>query len=252
RHQLALLRASDVVFAQTPIEVEFLTRIGVAPQRIVLAGVGVEPSEVTGGDAQRFRQLLGTDAPIVLALGTQTADKGTLHLIAAMQTLWAAGSGAHLALVGTAMREVKQALDALPASVRVHTHLLGSVSDETKRDALAACALLALPSRTDSFGIVLLEAWLNTKPVVGARAGGIPAIIDDGCDGLLVPFGDVPALADAIQQLLNNETLRAAFGQAGRAKTLAHYTWDTIYPVIRETYERFDTSRVPARGTYNG
>ncbi|MFN8515884.1 MAG: glycosyltransferase [Chloroflexia bacterium] len=58
---------------------------------------------------------------------------------------------------------------------------------------LAAASIFALPSRTDSFGITFLEAWCNGVPVIGARAGSIPDVIDDGEDELLVPFGDVPA-----------------------------------------------------------
>src|SRR3712207_7592070 len=54
---------------------------------------------------------------------------------------------------------------------------------EDKRDLNAAGQVFCMPSRTDSFGIVYLEAWLNGVPVIGANAGGVPEVISDGVDG---------------------------------------------------------------------
>lgn len=242
RQQVELLRTSSVIFAQTSIEVDYLAGAGISPERIVLAGAGVAPDEVTGGSEERFRESAGIQSPFVLALGTHSADKGTLVLIEAMQRIWERKFEASLVLAGSVQPEVTRALHVLPAACRARIHQLGAIDDQSRRDALAACALLALPSRSDSFGIVLLEAWLNDKPVIGARAGGLPAVIDEGRDGLLTPFGDAPALADALAQLLGNARLRSEFGRTGRAKVLARYTWDTIYPRIREAYERFGTA----------
>ena len=77
-----------------------------------------------------------------------------------------------------------------------------------------------MPSRTDSFGIVYLEAWLNGVPVIGARAGGVPEVITDGVDGYLVDFGDVAALANRIELLLRRPEAARAMGEAGRRKVL--------------------------------
>jgi len=115
--------------------------------------------------------------------------------------------------------------------------VLGFISEEDKRDLLAACDVLVLPSRTDSFGIVFLEAWLYGKPVIGARAGGIPCVINDGEDGLLVPFGDTAALAKGIGLLLADRTLAARLGENGRRKTLGEMTWASKYALVREVYE---------------
>ncbi|MBI5878452.1 MAG: glycosyltransferase family 4 protein [Chloroflexi bacterium] len=238
RHQAALLKASAAVIALTELEAGFWADAGIPRERLVVAGAGADPAAVTGGDVRRFRALIGTDEPIVLALGTQTGDKGTLHLIGAMQRLWERGAEARLVLAGQAMPDVTQVLARASSTVRCGTHLLGPVDDETKRDALAACSLLALPSRTDSFGIVLLEAWLNRKPVIGARAGALPSVITEGQDGLLVEWGDGAALAAAVERLLGDGPLRMRLGQAGRDKVLARFTWDAIYPLVRDTYER--------------
>jgi glycosyltransferase involved in cell wall biosynthesis len=82
-----------------------------------------------------------------------------------------------------------------------------------------------------------LEAWCYGLPVVGARAGGVPDVIDDGRDGILVPFGDVPALAAAVGGLLRDCETARRMGAAGRAKVLRELTWEQVYVRARAVYE---------------
>jgi glycosyltransferase involved in cell wall biosynthesis len=124
---------------------------------------------------------------------------------------------------------------------------VGVVRGQEKLDLLAATDVLALPSRIDSFGIVYLEAWAYRKPVIGARAGGVPDVIDAGRDGLLVPFGDVGALSDAIRKLVEHPDLAQTMGERGRAKVESRYTWDQIYARLQVLYQRV-RSRSDASG----
>ncbi len=93
-----------------------------------------------------------------------------------------------------------------------------------------------MPSRTDSFGIVYLEAWLYRKPVIGAQAWGIGDVIEDGCDGLLVPFGDVPALSEAIAYLLEHPAVRTEMGARGEHKVYQSHTWSIKHAAVRDLY----------------
>ena len=110
------------------------------------------------------------------------------------------------------------------------------MSEETKRDLLAAADLFAMPSRTDSFGIVYLEAWLYGVPVIGARVWGVSDVIHDGEDGLLVPFGDVPALAAAIEKLLDQPQMREEMGARGQRRVYAEYMWSQRHALISQLY----------------
>lgn len=226
--QLDILHRSVAVFTMTARETAFLQAHGVPADRCTITGAGVTPADVTGGDAARFRATQGIDGQIVLQIGAMARDKGTLTTIAAMQTLWAAGSTATLVLIGAPLEHFSHAYAALPAADQARIRLLAHASDTDKRDALAAATLLTLPSRTDSFGIVFLEAWCNGLPVIGAAAGGIPDVINAGVDGVLVPFDDVPALAEAIDQLLTDPVRARSYAAAGAAKVRDHYTWDAI------------------------
>ncbi len=239
-HQLDLLRRSAAVIAQTTLEHRFLQARGIPPQRLHTIGVGVTPADLHGGDAARFRQAHGLDnnTPVVLSLGAAAYDKGTVHTLAAMQRLWQAGSNAVWVQIGPTLEHFEQVYAALPASDHTRTRMLGFVPDAVRLDALAAADVLVLPSRTDSFGIVFLEAWCYEKPVIGAWAGGIPAVVRHGENGLLVPFGDVPALTRAIERLLRDQTLAQAFGRVGQQHVLQHYTWEQKYQAVRAVCEQ--------------
>jgi glycosyltransferase involved in cell wall biosynthesis len=104
-----------------------------------------------------------------------------------------------------------------------------------------------MPSRTDSFGIVFLEAWTYGKPVIGARAGGPQEIIEHRGDGLLVPFSDVESLSREIARLLNDRDLARQLGMAGRRKTLERYTWDRVYAQVAGLYDELVTRRLNGR-----
>jgi len=237
-HQLEALRAADAVIVQTGIEGAALARLGVAEERIHRLGMGVALAQLQGGDAQRFRARHGLAHPLVTFLGVVTRDKGSFHLVRALEQLWAQGQAVHLAIAGPAVDEFKRFYAQLSTAARERTLLLGPVQGQDKLDLLAATDIFALPSRIDSFGIVYLEAWAHSKPVIGARAGGVPDVIADGDDGLLVDFGDVSGLAAAIQSLLADPARAQALGARGRAKVVARYTWDRLYGQLQQIYGR--------------
>ncbi len=235
-HQLRLLRDADATIVQTDQEGAFLAARDVPAARLHRIGVGVHPGEVTGGDAARAKQIFDLRGPVVYFSGTAAADKGTYDLVAAMRLLWAEGREATLVLTGPMLSRARAFFAHLPPQEAARIRLLGFVEKTTQADVLAAADVLALPSRTDSFGIVFLDAWANGTPVIGADAGGIPGVISDGVDGLLVPFGDVPALAAAIRRLLDDPALAHRMGAAGRQKVLARYTWERIVAQVDDLY----------------
>ena len=237
-HQLEALRSADGVVVQTDIEADALVRLGVAEQRLHKLGMGVNLGELGGGNARRFRACHGLDGPIVTFLGVVTYDKGSFHLVRAMEQLWSRGERFHLVIAGPQVDEFIRFCSRLSSATRERTLLLGPIVGQDKLDLLAATDVFALPSRIDSFGIVYLEAWAYGKPVIGAHAGGVPDVINDGVDGLLVPFGDVPGLAAAIKTLLSDPSRAQTMGRRGQAKVEARYTWNQIYSRLRALYEQ--------------
>ena len=236
-HQLEVLQNADAVLVQTDIEKQTLIEHGVAEDRLHRLGMGVDLDGLRGGDAERFRARHGLTNAIVTFLGVVTYDKGSFHLVRAMERLWSEGVDAHLVIAGPQVDEFRRFYQGLPRKTRDRTAILGTVLGQEKRDLLAATDAFVLPSRIDSFGIVYLEAWAYGKPVVGARAGGVPDVICDGVDGLLVEFGDVEHLKAAIQGLLDNPGRAQSMGQRGRCKVESRYTWDHIYRRLSSVYK---------------
>jgi glycosyltransferase involved in cell wall biosynthesis len=236
QHQNSLLRRADAVVAMTQRERSALLDRGVSADRILVTGVGVDPDSVLGGDGPRFREQHGLDAaPIVFSLGANAYDKGMVHLVEAVQRLWEDGRDVNLVLAGPRLRHFDHFIAQLPAWVRQRLRVLGPIDDQVRRDLFAAGSVFAMPSRTDSFGIVYLEAWACGLPVIGARAGAIPEVIRDGIDGRLIAFGDVPALAQAIAGLIQDPAGARLMGAAGRA-TLAERSWPCIASDIEARY----------------
>lgn len=139
--------------------------------------------------------------------------KGLSYLIDAVQQV----PGANLRVIGPG--------SGIPSGSVSYTGIL-SASEIAQE--LRAAQMLVLPSTTDaeSFGMVLLEAMATGIPVVGTRIGGIPYVIADNVDGILVKPSDVQDLATAISQLLSNPTLAAALGNNGRAKAVQNFGWN--------------------------
>jgi glycosyltransferase involved in cell wall biosynthesis len=190
-------------------------------------------------EGQALLRRLNIDGPLVAFLGANTYDKGACALALAAAELNRTGTSVNVAFAGPQSEELTKYLEARPevqAALAGKIRILGFLDEPAKRALLSACDLLALPSRVDSFGIVLLEAWLHGKPVIGAAAGGIPDLVREGETGLLVPFGDAHALAAAIARLINDPDFANRLGSAGRKQVLAGYTWDATFAALESIY----------------
>jgi glycogen synthase len=96
------------------------------------------------------------------------------------------------------------------------TVFAGRISDEALRDAYASCDIFVAPSLFESYGLVFVEAMREGKPVVGCDVGGVPEVVSDGVNGILVKPDDPRALADALIRLVEDRILRSKMGETGR------------------------------------
>jgi glycosyltransferase involved in cell wall biosynthesis len=237
RHQLEALRQGNIILTQTNLEANALAQLGLQERRLRRLGMGVNLQDIEGGVAEHFRRKHSIAGPLITFMGSVTRDKGAVHLVEAMRRLWDAGRQISLAVAGPPAEEFLAYHSQLPASVKARVMMLGPVLGQDKRDLFAATTALAVPSRIDSFGIVYLEAWACGKPVIGAQAGGVPDVVIEGEDGLLVPYGDVRALAESIARLVDDPALAAGMGARGRAKVERSYTWERLFGIVEDAYD---------------
>ena len=105
-------------------------------------------------------------------------------------------------------------------------------------EVLAGADLFLLPSENESFGLAGLEALACEVPVVGARIGGIPEVVDDGETGLLYPVGDVRAMAAGAIALLSDPERHAAFARRARERSVERFAESVVVARYRALYER--------------
>jgi hypothetical protein len=159
-------------------------------------------------------------AKLVVFLGRLERRKGIDLLLEAAVTILAADPQAHVVIAG---RDVDgwAARERAPGCEQ-RVHFVGEVDNATKDKLLAHAYCLVFPSRYESFGLVPLEGFVHGVPVVAARVGAIPEVVEDGLSGLLFEAGSASDLARCVQRLLEDSALRAVLsaGASRRARTL--------------------------------
>ncbi|HEV3162943.1 MAG TPA: glycosyltransferase family 4 protein, partial [Isosphaeraceae bacterium] len=233
---------ADMIVTPTDLEAQSIARWGISPSRLLKLPMAIERAEVTGGVRGRLRKRLGIglDSLLVGQLGALHPNKGTHDLVRAIERLnehRTADKLVHLVLAGAPSPEFDAFQSQLPASTSRWLSILGPLPPADVPNFYAAIDLFSMPSRTDSFGIVFLEAWANAKPVVAAAAGGVPEVVQHEQTGLLVPFGDVVALAESIGGLLTDHEKARRLGEAGEALVRLGYTWNDRFATLRERIE---------------
>ncbi len=240
-HQLRILRDADALVVNTSIEREGLIALGVSPERVSVVGSGLYlPSDAHMEGAGNILERHGLAEPLIVFIGRVERDKGAIDAAKAVLALGGRAGGAPspcLALIGAIGRDFTRYYGRLSREEQQRIRPLGYLSEEDKHALLGRARALVLPSRVDSFGIVLLEAWAQGKPVIGARAGGIPGVIDHERNGLLVDWGDVQGLAAAIARLLADPAMAQRMGAAGHDKVMRMYTWEAVYRRIEGVYQ---------------
>ena len=123
---------------------------------------------------------------------------------------------------------------------------LGALDRAAVAERYQNADLFTLPSSAEAFGNVFAEALASGLPIVGSNTGGIPELVENGSNGLLVAPGDVPALAGAIRYLGSDVQLRIEMGRRNRAKAEATLEWSQATRRYLAIYDALQ-HRVPAR-----
>ncbi|MCL5994595.1 MAG: glycosyltransferase family 4 protein [Chloroflexi bacterium] len=226
--------------AYTCFEREYLTQKGVEPGKITIIGGGVDPDEYADVDGMLVRRHFNWgERPIIATIAQHVLHKRIDLLIKAMDRVWEFFPQALLLVMGSRTNYSQQ----LEALVRAYSPehqkqiiFYDHCTAEEKAQLLAACDVFAMLSSHESFGLVFLEAWASGKPVIGSNVSAIPSVIEHGVDGLLVPYSNVEALAQALIRLLGDPILAKEMGAKGLEKVRTQFSWNTVVRRFRDVY----------------
>jgi glycosyltransferase involved in cell wall biosynthesis len=173
--------------------------------------------------------------PYILAIGRHVRQKGFDILLHAMKQLGPAGDPYDLILAGDGVEH--EPLKSLATALGLGDRVVfpGQVDHPAAISLFAGCKVFVLPSRNEAFGIVNLEAMVAGKPIVAARVGGVPEIVLDDENGLLVAPENPSELAETLRRLLADEAWQRRLGKAGRERAKL-FTWPRIVEEYMAVY----------------
>ena len=176
-----------------------------------------------GVDPARYRAAARSDGQRLLFVGRLAGVKGVPLLLQAVAGLRDRYPALRLTLIGDGPERVMLQAQAATLGIDDIVSFAGYRNQDEVAQALGETDVFVLPSFAEGVPVVLMEAMAARVPVVTTRIAGVPELVEDGVSGLLVPPGDVQALTDALEALLNDPARRLAMGAAGRARVVADY-----------------------------
>lgn len=216
---LFLLRLADRVVTVSREQRRFLLRRGIERRRLVLVPNVIDVVRFAGaaGDAAATRAALGVPAasPLVGIVGRLTHQKGVDAFLAAAAIVRASSPDARFLVVGSGPLRGSLEREAVRLGLLEAVSFLGYRDDVAA--VMAACDVVAMPSRAEGLPLVLLEALALARPVVAVPVGGVREVVRHEQTGLLCDGGDAKELAAAISRLLADPELAGRLGAAGRA-----------------------------------
>ena len=220
----------------TQTERDRLQGLGIAADKLAITPFGIDLQTSVGGDPNFLRQRYNVDGPVVLHLGMKAFDKGSQTLVEAMKLAWSRGSSAWLVMAGPSLSTFDDFIRTTGTNCPRLLNL-PPFDEAQKRDLLASATIVAQPSRVESLGLVLIEAWANSKPVITADIAVSRELIASCGGGVTVPFGQPEQLAGAIENLLSDAALRQRMG-AGGYEMSSQYDGDTAWRRTTAELER--------------
>jgi len=230
-----LLRRAQAVVSLSPNYIETSPILRACREKCHVIPHGIDPRRFSAADPADVGALRRRYGPrIVLAIGRLVYYKGFECLIRAMRDV-----DGRLLIVGCG--PLRQQLENTARTLGIADRVLFLGEAENVVSLYHSADIFVLPSiaRSEAFGIVQLEAMACGKPIVNTQLdSGVPYVSPNGVTGLTVPPGDSQALACAINTLLDNDTLRQKYGEAGRRLVAEEFTADLMTRRTLELYAR--------------
>lgn len=245
--RLILRNVNFLISNSTFTEEKTLEVCPVKQHAVIPPGVDIRCYYPQNNASELRKSLHFSEADIfVLTIGNFIPRKGFEYLIEAMNIIVNQKKIAHIKLAiggrGPGRDNYKKMIKRY--SLSAYVRFLGFIENEDMPAYYTLADIFVLPSIVDSngdtegLGVVLLEAGACETPVIGSRVGGIPDIIKDGVNGLLVEPQNAADLTEKILRLAHNRELREQMGKNGRQMVNANFNWDNIAKRLIDVYDQ--------------
>ncbi len=238
---------SDVILSQNSEDIQTAIREKICPaEKIKPLGNGIDVGRFDRArlDTQVLqckRRELGIpdNAPVIGFVGRLVSEKGILELWRAAQTVRQQQPRVRLLIIGPIDHDKPDALK--PESA--HDYGLGDIClftglRQDMPDLYALMDVFVLPSHREGFPRSLMEASAMGVPCVATNIRGCREVVEQDRNGWLVPLGDVPALADAIVEVLTDNEKARRMGEAGRRLALQRFDEQRVFQIVKAEYCR--------------
>ena len=234
---------------------QILLHDGVPADRTVTVHEGIDVEHVVAAPAVNVHETfwLPHHAPVVGNVAALVPHKGQRYLIEAAHRVVQVIPDARFVILGEG--ELREHLEKQVHEHHLEKHVLLPGFRTDVLGCIKGFDLFVMSSVTEGLGTSLLDAMACARPIVATTAGGIPEVVEDGVNGLLVPPRDAQALADAIIRALNDRALRTRMGDAGFARVRERFTVErmieqtaSVYARVGGRHHEADTASPPARG----
>ena len=218
--RLSLLSCANSILVLSKNEKQLLMEYGFDDSKIYQIKPYIKKQDQYTSEISLFRKKHDLqNKKIILFVGSKSFVKGIKVLIESMKKIWETHDDVILLIAGPATEEFQNYYSKLSKIFKKNIIDLQIIDEKTKDLAFESCDLFVLPSKSESFGIVIIESWIHKKPVIGCDISSTRDLIDHMENGLLVKFGDIDGLSNAISKLLEDNFLAKNLGNTGFKKS---------------------------------
>jgi glycosyltransferase involved in cell wall biosynthesis len=237
-----ILNKFDKIIACTNHEKKLYISNGIEEKKIFVLPMGVDINRFQKDCRSDFLKNNSINPPILLFCGHKNYEKGALTILKTIPFIIKEYPNISFIFIGSPTKafnynlaNIKKKYPALQI-INISPDNLSGVFDPKKIGAFQLADIFCMPSRSDAYGIVYLEAWACKKPVIGVDNDSMREVIENEKDGILVKFDDIEDLKNAIINLLKNPKKREEMGKKGFYKVSNFNNWNEIAMKTKKIY----------------
>lgn len=230
------LKKADFLWTLTQFETDyFIKNFNINPSKIILAGNGIDKSFIKHHSTNVLRR----QTTNVLYIGSLSAHKRVDLLIKSFSNVLTLQSSKALSLTIAGQKTlyfpyIQKLVNQLPPHIKIKIKFIFNFSNNKLADIIDNCDFLILPSIHESFGLVLIESWARSKPVIVSNIKSLSEIVSNSSGGLIFNTDDQTDLENKILKLINSPQLRYQLGQNGLNYVKNNYTWEKVGQKINQ------------------